>query len=683
MRYPIVKLLDWRAWNEELAASPNPFAVVLSQINTGNVGKIGLAWSASEGNNLVAFETDPVVVNSVMYYTTNANQVRAVNAATGKLIWQFTPKVDFYHAIAGGGGGVPTNRGVTVANGKVYLLTFDDHLISLQASTGEKLYDTQVADPLIGYSEVSPPTYWHGLLFVGGAEGDAGLRGEVQAFDAATGKRVWRWYTIPAPGQGWMPKVGAHGGGDVWMPSVIDDKTGILYFGTGNPSPDLNNSTRPGCNPWVDATVALNARTGRFIWAHSEVCNDVWDYDSLQPPILFNMTVGGKSVRAVGHGNKSGLYFIYDAATGKVLAQSPYLTPYTMPHLKPTAKGVLVCPGDIGGLEYSPPAYSPVTGLVYAPGLNTCNIFKLAPQSETNLHKIGASDFGGSPLPAGKPTGFMAAVDVHTGRIAWRTPISKPMIGGALATAGGLVFSGADDGYFYAFDARSGKIAWKANVGLGFGAAPMTFAVNGTQYIAVATGGAAVAVITGAKAGGTLAVFKLGGTAIPQFPTVQGYSLGGGVQATITTKGLTRINPWMYDDPARHTVTILVTAAATSDNNGFNFDGYFGGKATFNIPLGWTVSWIFTNKSAIPHSAALTADRKTPPTLALVGGAPVETASPMQGVIAGKTQYVSYAAVDAGTYNLVCLVPGHLPAGMWDRYIVSSAVTAPSLTVSK
>src|SRR5205807_2284810 len=207
------------------------------------------------------------------------------------------------------------------------------------------------------------------------------------------------------------------------------------------------------------------------------ICPDVWDYDSLQTPLLFDVQdANGKTVRAVGHGNKSGLYFVYEARTGKVLAQSPHVGDYSLPHLFPTAKGVKVCPGDLGGLEFSPPAYSPTTHLAYEPGLNECQIYKLAPQSENNLHAPGAADFGGTPL---------------------------------------------------------------------------TYAVHGTQYLAVTTGGAAVANILGGKVGGTLAVFKLNGKPIrtAQFPAATtASSLTGGVQAPISTKGLTKINPWMFDD---------------------------------------------------------------------------------------------------------------------------------------
>jgi PQQ-dependent dehydrogenase (methanol/ethanol family) len=673
--------VDWPWWGN---TTDNTRYSTLTQISTKTVGTLGLAWTAQEGGSLSAWETDPVVVNGVLYYTTNTDQVRAVNAATGKLIWQYTPQVNFYHAIAGGGGGVPTNRGVAVANGRVYLLTFDNQLIALQAATGEAVWHSSVADATLGYSETSPATYWNGLLFVGSAESDAGLRGFVAAYDATTGQQVWRYFTVPAPGQGWVPKVGHHGGGDVWMPPTIDTTTGILYVGTGNPSPDLNNSQRPGCNPWVDATVALNAKTGKLVWAHTEVCPDVWDYDSHQSPMLFNVHyANGKTVHAVGHANKSGLFFVYDARTGQVLAQSPYLGNYTLPHLRPTAQGATVCPGDLGGLEFSPPAYSPSTQLAYEPGLNNCNIYRLAPQSENNLHSQGAADFGGTPIPTGKNSGFMAAIDMRTGKLAWKTAVPAPMVGGALATASGLVFSGSEDGTFYAFDSSSGKVLWKTNVGLAFGAAPITYEVDGTQYVAVATGGTAIAAILGGETGGTLAVFKLNGKPVSkaQFPAAKVASFGGGVSAQISTKGMTRINPWMYDEPKTQTVTIIVTAAATSNNSGFNFDSYSKGKATFIVPAGWKVNWIFSNKGALPHSAALTANLQAPPALAPMGGAPVETPNAMQGISAGKTQDVSFSAVDPGNDYLACLVPGHIQAGMWDHFTVSTTAKAPSLRI--
>jgi glucose dehydrogenase len=201
----------------------------LTQINNSNVSKLGIAWDRSEGSNLSAWEDYPVVVGGTMYITTSADEVEALDAATGAVKWTFTPKVNFYLAVAGGGGGVPINRGVAVANGKVYLTTFDDQLVALQQATGEKLFQTQIADPNRGYSETASPTVHGNTVYVGSAESDAGLRGFVAAYNATTGQPEWRFYTVPAPGHGWVPAQGNHGGGDVWTAPTVDPATDTVY----------------------------------------------------------------------------------------------------------------------------------------------------------------------------------------------------------------------------------------------------------------------------------------------------------------------------------------------------------------------------------------------------------------------------------------------------------------------
>jgi sulfocyanin len=514
------------------------------------------------------------------------------------------------------------------------------------------------------------------LLFVGSEESDAGLRGFAAAFDAKTGKQVWRWYAVPAPGHGWMPAAGDHGGGAPWMPLVVDPTSGMVYVGTGNPSPDFDNSQRPGCDPWVDALVALNAKTGKFIWGHTELCNDVWDYDSDPMPMLFNLTVGGKTIRAVGHANKSGFFTIYNAATGQVLAKSPYLTKYTTPHPKPSAKGALVCPGDLGGIEYSAEAYSPVTHLAYIPGLNECQIYTLAQPGEANRHKQGLPDFAGSVTFASKLSGFFAAVDTTTGKVAWERQLSDPAVGGAVVTAGGIVFSPDDNGRFYAFDASTGKTLWSAYVGLGSGAAPITYEVNGVQYVAIALGSSYSATT---PPGGTLAVFKLNGAPIKAFPAV---TTASGPLAVPSLKGLIKINPWEYTSPEKQYVVIDLTAAATSNNNGFNFDGYSKGAANFIIPAGWQVAWIFNNKAALPHSAALTTGLTLATVIQNGGLGPIETTNALGGVRSGSTEYVGFQATRVGKFYLICGVPGHAAAGMWDYMTISTTATAPSIAVT-
>jgi hypothetical protein len=443
---------------------------------------------------------------------------------------------------------------------------------------------------------------------------------------------------------------------------VVDTTTGMLYFGTGNPYPDFDNSQRPGCDPWVNATVALQAKTGKFVWAHSEVCNDIDDYDSDPSPMLFTIHYpNGTSVRAVGHANKSGLYFIYNAKTGKVLAETTHVTQYIHPAKR--TGNYEVCPGFFGGFEYSPAAYSPQTQAVYYPAINACLIHN------------------GQQLSINTKTqyGTMAAIDTTTGKFLWRAQVPRPMVGGALATASGLVFSGADDGKFRAFDAKTGKILWSANVGLGFGAPPITYEVNGTQYIAVAAGGfSAEGYFNENNLGGTMVVFKLHGGPVKKLPVSTGTFTSGLVQS-ISLKGLTKLSDAVYVDMKAKKVVFDVTAAATTGNNGFNFNGYAKGQANFTVPVGWLVNFIFQNNQALPHSLAVVNTLQPGPHVTPLTSTP----NPTQGLSGTGKQYAGFTALEPGKFYLVCLVPGHIAAGMWDHFTVSSTTKTPAIQVSK
>ncbi|HTT93234.1 MAG TPA: PQQ-binding-like beta-propeller repeat protein [Solirubrobacterales bacterium] len=500
--------VDWPRWGND---AENTHYADLDQVDRGNVSRLEVAWTRAEGQGQVAWETFPIVVGRTMYYDTGTDRVYAVDAATGKVRWTYSPPVDF---IAGPGLTLnePISRGVTYGDGRIYLTTADDRLIALDARTGRPRWQTRVADPAKGNTMNSPGTFFDGELIVGGPAGDAGLRGFVAAYDAATGRRLWRTFMVPPPGKGWNRARGSHGGGDVWMPPVVDPRTGTAYVSTGNPTPGYAAARRPGCDPLADATVALDARTGRIEWAHTEVCEDSWDYDTVQAPTLLDLERGGKAIRAVGAGSKSGFWTTLDARTGRLIARSPYLARYTRPHRRPTRRGTVVCPGIFGGIEYGPPSWSAPARSLFVAANDFCMRYKVDSGAELEAHSRGEDDLGGTVEQVGAATGVAAALDPATGRIRWRARLPRPADGGTLATAGGLVLLGDDDGFLYALDDRSGRRLWRYDLRRRVGSAPIAYEVGGVEYIAIAAGGSLVeAAGTAPDRPGRLFVFRLGG----------------------------------------------------------------------------------------------------------------------------------------------------------------------------
>jgi glucose dehydrogenase len=480
---------------------------MLGQINMSTVGRLRVGWTRSEGFGHSTWETFPLVVDGRMYLTTDTDAVWALNAATGALLWSYVPRVDFSLVFSTASPPVPENRGVAVAAGRVYELTFDCHLLALSAATGRLLWRVRVADPRQGYYETTAPTVWNGLVFAGSSGGDSGARGFVAAYDARTGRQVWRRYTVPAPGHGWVPRRGHHGGGAVWMPPTMDPAAGILYAGTGNPSPDFTGSVRPGPDPYTSGILALRARTGRVVWFASLVRHDVSDYDAASPVVMLTVRrPGAAPVRAVGEAGKSGRYYILAAATGRLLFPPVPFVP-VRPAGRPDG---LQCPGELGGSSYSPVAYDPGTRAVYVSGINDCMVIGRAGRASAQRHRAGEPDTGGMAEPAaGRAAGTFSAISVDSGRLMWQRAMPAPMIGGALA-AGGLVFAGSTGGVLYAFAARTGRIRWQADLGAGFGSAPLAYEIAGREYLAVVSGGAAISAINHlGPLGAKLVVFTL------------------------------------------------------------------------------------------------------------------------------------------------------------------------------
>jgi alcohol dehydrogenase (cytochrome c) len=456
-----------------------------TQINTSNVSGLRQVWSSGLGAQQYLVESFPLEVNGNLYVTTSTDQIVAFNATTGHQIWRYVPKVDFSLSTGVGGYGVSVNRGVAIANGKVYVATFDDQLKAVSQATGEQLWSTQIVSPSTGAYETNAPTVWNNEVLVGDSGSEDGVRGFVAAYDATTGKQLWRFYTVPKAGTSWVPK-GA-GGGTVYFAPTVDPSTGTVYVGTGNPAPAIVGTARPGPDLYTDSILALNGTTGKLLWYHQEVAHDLWDYDAESPVVIFNAQVHGRTIKAVGEAGKSGYYFVMNAATGKDIF--PKLAFVKEHHTPPTTKGTLECPGAVGGSQYAPVSYDPATQAAYVSGINLCMILTVTKKPGT-----GEKLFGGTRSAPSKeiPTGSLSAVNLKTGKFLWKLKMPTPMTGGSTATAGGLVFTGDQHGNLYAFDAENGRQLWKQNVGLAVGSAPIVYEVNGREYIAFAVGGGAL-----------------------------------------------------------------------------------------------------------------------------------------------------------------------------------------------
>lgn len=478
----------------------------LDQVNASNARRLGVAWSKDLGPYQTLDESFPLMIGRTLYVTTSTDEVMAFDAVTGKQLWRYAPQVDFSLSRGVGGYGVTVNRGVAVSGSRIFVLTFDDHLQSLSRATGERLWSAQVVSPHTGAYETMAPTVWHGLVFVGSSGSEDGVRGSVAAYDANTGKQVWRFWTVPAAGHGWVKR--GQGGGTVYMPPTVDARTGLLYVGTSSPSPTIVGTRRPGADLYSSSILALDARAGRLVWYHQEVAHDLWDYDAESPVVVFDARVRGHTVRAVAEAGKSGYLFVLDARTGKDLfPPRPFVKEH---HTPPTRKGVLECPGSLGGAQYGPDAYSPQSHDLYVVALNMCMTLKVTGTVG------GYKEFGGTAVPQGvRQTGSISAFDTDTGRFRWHYEVPWPMIGGATATAGGLVLAGDTHGLLYAFDAHTGKVLWKANLGLAFGSAPIVYQVHGTEYIAAAIGGSPLSAnFKWGNVGARVVVLKLGGEPI-------------------------------------------------------------------------------------------------------------------------------------------------------------------------
>nr|WP_298721087.1 PQQ-binding-like beta-propeller repeat protein [uncultured Steroidobacter sp.] len=478
----------------------------LTQINAENVKSLSPVALLQTGMT-ASFETTPIVVDGVMYITTpvvnNKMKIMAVNAATGERNWEVIYNLGRFQICCG-----PVNRGVAVGYGRVYFVTLDAHLVALDAKDGSTVFDTTIVNADNGYSETLAPQIYDGMIIVGSAGGEWALRGFVAAYDAKSGQQRWRWMaTDPKTYQGDSWK---SGGGMVWTTPAIDPKLGLVIFSTGNPNPDLDGTQRQGDNLYTDSIVALDVHTGNMKWYYQEVRHDVWDYDAVSNVVLFDTEHNGQKIPAAAQAGKVGWVFILDRRTGKLIRRSdPYVMMSKNMFTTPTREGVNMLPGANGGAEWSPPAYSPQTRNLYILAMNQLMRFTTKPQ-DPGPGRLRLGSAFTNVEAGGIQNGPFVALNVDTGKIAWQYTAPQPLIGGALATAGNLVFMGEGNGWFNAFNAKTGERLWRFNLGAGVNAPPITYQVNGEQYVAVAAGGNFQLTF---PYGDTVAIFKLPPTA--------------------------------------------------------------------------------------------------------------------------------------------------------------------------
>src|SRR2546425_425982 len=468
----------------------------LDQINTANARSLVAKWvyqTAATGK----FETTPLVVDGILYATGQDDRAFALDARTGRPIWQYQRALPADIRPCCG----RVNRGLAILGDKVFLGTLDAHVIALDAKTGNVVWDVTAVDYRKGYSFTLAPLAVKNLVILGVSGGEYGIRGFIDAYDADTGTRKWRFYTVPGPGEPghetWEGDSWKVGGAPAWNTGTYDPVTNQIFWPTGNPAPSNRGEGRAGDNLYSNSLLALNADTGKVNWYFQFTKHDEHDWDATQVPVMIDS--GGKHL--IAQANRNGFFYVLDRTTGKLVSANAYgkITwsdtkdaegrPIAKKEASPTLEGHTVCPGALGTTNYFPPTYDPQTNLFYVTARDQCDIFSTAPQP----YEPGHAYYGSAYFPSeeARPyAGFLKAIDPLSGQVKWAFQHTSPTWSGVLSTAGGLVFTGDAEGNFIALDATSGKALWHFQMGGAVYAGPMAFAVDGHEYVAIAAGSA-------------------------------------------------------------------------------------------------------------------------------------------------------------------------------------------------
>ncbi len=464
--------------------------VTAKEIGPENVGKLKLAWKFAV-DDPGPMENSPIVYNGTMYVTSAHDHVYALDAATGKLKWEFK---DNPHVIS-----FAANRGIGLLDGNVYLGTLDGHLIALNAETGQKVWDKVAVDDTANAFYTMAPVPYHDpktnkdMLFVGVSNGDWGGDGNMTAYDPKDGSVIWRWETVPGPGEpghdSWSGDSWKRGGASTWGGVTIDTETQTMYLNLGNPSPDFLATVRKGDNLYSDSMVALDISGAKpkMKWYYQFIPHDTHDWDPPMQPVLFTGKVDKASKKMVATGDKAGNFWILDAETGKLMDHTATVFQHNQDSA-PSLKGNYACPNTLGGIEYQGGAFDPATNAFYVPSQNECGFWTATKDA---VYIAGQFYLGGNfPKLVGPNTGQMNAIDVDSGTFNWRHHFDLPNYGGALATSTGLLFSGNLGGTENAFDTKTGKLLWSYDTGAFIQAPSEAYEAGGKEFIVVASGAA-------------------------------------------------------------------------------------------------------------------------------------------------------------------------------------------------
>jgi alcohol dehydrogenase (cytochrome c) len=487
---------DWPSYNGGMNGGRHSS---LAQITKSNVGRMTPKWIFSLPNT-TNLQVTPVVVEGVMYVT-SANECYALDAGSGRQIWHYQrSRTKGLIGVSAGG----ANRGVVVAGDRVFMATDHAHLIALNRFTGALVWETEMADWHQNYYTTGAPLAVQNLIIAGISGGDDGVRGFLAAYEQSTGKEVWRFWTVPRPGEPgsetWRGKAIEHPGATTWMTGTYDPDLEMLYWPIGNPGPDMIGDERLGDNLYSDSIVALDVKTGRLKWHFQFTPHDVWDYDAEQPSVLVDTNWQGQPRKLLVHANRNGFFYVLDRTNGKFLLGTQYVKtvtwasgltpegrPIVVPNMEPTLEGKRVCPSLEGASNWYSTSFNPATGLYYVQTNDKCGLF-----TRTNMDwEAGKGFMGGSFRPAPEPAQrVLRALDIKSGKAVWELPQTGTVNswGGVLTTAGGVVIFCEDSGALMAADAANGKPLWSFQTSQLWKSSPMTYMFDNKQYIAVAAG---------------------------------------------------------------------------------------------------------------------------------------------------------------------------------------------------